>query len=99
VLQVILDLLSQKTTINRVMMEKIIEDVVGSFDKIKDNEAEIDSWIANEYPKEVLNSQLLRPLTEKKIEVGEEHAKLLKGWLDHPRVKQLVGEQSNLIHI
>lgn len=49
-----LDLQNNKTTIHRVMYEKITEDIVGSFNQIKDNAAEIKNWIVNEYPRAVI---------------------------------------------
>lgn len=92
VLQILLDLLSQKTTVIQTMLQKISEDVTQSFDLVKDNEGAIDNWIANEYPKEVLLSQLLRPLKEKKVNLDAVHAKQLQEWLGHPRIKSLLKE-------
>ena len=70
-LQILLDLLNQKTTIHAIALEKILEDITDSFNPIKDNPAEIDNWIANDYPKGVLVSQILRPLEEKKVELSK----------------------------
>lgn len=81
------------------MLQKISEDVAKSFDLVKDNEGAIDNWIANEYPKEVLLSQLLRPLKEKKVELDAVHAKLLQEWLGHPRIKSLLKETESLSSI
>lgn len=44
------------------MIEKIIEDVTESFNKVSQTEQGIDDWFNNEYPKEVLESQLLKVL-------------------------------------
>jgi len=95
----LLDLLNQKTTIHAVMLEKILEDITDSFNLIKDNPAEIDNWIANEYPKGVLVSQLLKPLEEKKVQLSPEHQKKLKEWMNHPKMVELLKEQNNLIKI
>ena len=39
-LQILLDLLAQKKTAETILVEKRIEDIVGSFNLIKDNQAE-----------------------------------------------------------
>ena len=72
---------------------------MGSFNVIKDNQKELDNWFANEYPRSVLESQLLKPLTEKKIKLGEEYAKMLQEWLGHPRIKELFKEKEAMVHI
>lgn len=53
-LEILLDLQKNKTTVHRLVFEKITEDIVGSFNLIKSNPAEIENWIANEYPRAVI---------------------------------------------
>ena len=36
------------------MYEKITEDIVDSFNVIKDNPVEVESWIVNEYPRAII---------------------------------------------
>lgn len=74
------------------MYEKITEDIVGSFNVIKDNPAEVENWFVNEYPRAMIESQLLRPLRDKKVEMDEAHSKMLSNWLSNPRVKEVLKE-------
>jgi hypothetical protein len=60
-------LLNTNKTVQTVLVEKRIEDIVGSFSLIKQNDAEVDNWLINEYPKAVIESDLLRFVRGNKI--------------------------------
>lgn len=66
-MQIILDLLQNKKSVQSIMIEKIIEDITESFNKVSQTEEGINYWLNSEYPKEVLESQLVKVLRERKI--------------------------------
>lgn len=94
-----MDLLENKKTVQSIMVEKIIEDVTASFDKASQSEQGIDEWLNNEYPKEVLESQLLKVLRERKIELSEQHKAAFHKWFTHPRIHQLFQDNEKMLII
>jgi hypothetical protein len=53
-LVIVQELLKPQKTVQGILVEKRIEDIVGSFNLIKETEAGVDNWLKNDYPKPVL---------------------------------------------
>ena len=94
-----LDLLNHKKTVQDIMVEKIIEDVTDSFNLIKDSDKAIDNWLDNEYPPCVLESQLIKVLREKKIDLSEKHKTLFHDWFNHPKISKIFKKKENMMII
>ena len=76
-IEIVLDLLSEKKTVDSILIEKRIVDIVGSFNAIKSDETAIQSWLTNDYPKQVIEQDLLKIMRQRKLDISEEHHKLL----------------------
>ena len=98
-LQILLDLLEGKTTVEQTVLSKILEDVVDSFNSAKASEEGVEKWLKNEYPRAMLESQLLRPLQDKKVELDNKHSEMLKEFLGHARIKEVFKDKEDLISI
>ena len=52
-MEIVLDLLNNKKIVS-ILVEKRIEEIVGSYNLIKGNKAEVERWFATQYPKQVI---------------------------------------------
>jgi hypothetical protein len=71
---------------------------VGSFNIIKSDEVAIENWFKNEYPKPVIEQDLLKIMRERKLDISEEHHKLLHEWLSHPSIRAVFPENEKKLY-
>lgn len=90
--------MENKKAVSSILIEKRIEEVVGSFNAVKDLEEGVENWLKNEYPKPVLDNDLLKLLRERKVELGEKHKKLLHDWLSHEKIKCVFQEDERKLY-
>lgn len=96
---IVLDILSNKDrTVKAIVIEKRIEDIVGSFNLIKDEPYAIRSWLDTKYTEEDIRQNLLKVMRENKLDISEPHRQKLHQWLTHPMIHPIFPEDERKLY-
>jgi hypothetical protein len=96
---IVLGLLNNRARIVKaIVVEKRIEDLVGSFNLIKDEPYAIRTWLDTKYTEEDIRQNLLKIMRENKLDISEAHRQKLHGWLTHPMIHPIFPEDERKLY-